>query len=129
MIGVLLAAAAFAVSPLNSRAEETAVHLTVRPMAAPKPALLYQLLPEVRELNAGYAAHFYLKCFMEQQQFFYSEEAVAERARYHKARPTQRQTKNEVIRLNDHVGVHSGMQAFRLLWEQGQSAVVQGVGQ
>jgi hypothetical protein len=82
MICVLLAAAAFAVSPLNSRAEETAVHLTVRPMAAPKPAILYQLLPELRELNPGNAAHCYLKCFMEQRQFFYSEEAVADRARY-----------------------------------------------
>ena len=28
---------------------------------------------------------------------------------YHKARPTLRQTKNEVIRLDDHVGLHSGM--------------------
>jgi hypothetical protein len=82
MIRVLLAAAAFAAAPLNSRAEERAVHLAVRPMAAPTPALLYQLLPEVRELNPGNAAQCYLKCFMEQQQFFYSEEAVADRARY-----------------------------------------------
>jgi uncharacterized protein (DUF1501 family) len=47
---------------------------------------------------------------------------------YHKARPTLRQTKNEVIRLDDHVGLHSGMQGFQPLWEQGQLAVVQGVG-
>jgi len=47
---------------------------------------------------------------------------------YHKARPTLRQTKNEVIRLDDHVGLHSGMQGFKPLWEQGQLAVVQGVG-
>src|SRR5216684_679225 len=38
---------------------------------------------------------------------------------YHKARPTLRQTKNEVIRLDDHVGLHSGMQGFKPLWEQG----------
>ncbi|MFL5245014.1 MAG: DUF1501 domain-containing protein [Gemmataceae bacterium] len=47
---------------------------------------------------------------------------------YHKARPTLRQTKDVVIRLDDHVGLHSGMQAFKPLWEQGQLAVVQGVG-
>jgi uncharacterized protein (DUF1501 family) len=47
---------------------------------------------------------------------------------YHKARPTLRQTKNAVIRLDDHVGLHSGMQGLRPLWEQGQLAVVQGVG-
>jgi uncharacterized protein (DUF1501 family) len=47
---------------------------------------------------------------------------------YHKARPTLRQTKDVVIRLNDHVGLNSGMQAFKPLWEQGQLAVVQGVG-
>ena len=47
---------------------------------------------------------------------------------YHKARPTLRQTKNEVIRLDDLVGLHSGMQGFKPLWEQGHLAVVQGVG-
>src|SRR5215831_1502750 len=47
---------------------------------------------------------------------------------YHKARPTLRQTRNEVIRLDDHVGLHSGMSGLKPLWEQGQLAVVQGVG-
>ena len=47
---------------------------------------------------------------------------------YHKARPTLRQTKDVVVRLDDHVGLHSGMQGFRPMWEQGQLAVVQGVG-
>ena len=47
---------------------------------------------------------------------------------YHKARPTLRQTKDVVIRLDDHVGLNSGMQGFRPMWEQGQLAVVQGVG-
>jgi uncharacterized protein (DUF1501 family) len=47
---------------------------------------------------------------------------------YHKARPTLRQTKDVVIRVDDHVGLHSGMQGFRPLWEKGQLAVVQGVG-
>src|SRR4051812_47748913 len=47
---------------------------------------------------------------------------------YHKARPTLRQQKEQVVRLDDHVGLHSGMQALRPLWEAGQLAVVQGVG-
>ena len=47
---------------------------------------------------------------------------------YHKARPTLRQTKDVVIRLDDHVGLNSGMQGFRSMWDQGQLAVVQGVG-
>ncbi len=47
---------------------------------------------------------------------------------YHNARPTLRQTKDVVIRLNDEVGLHSGMQGLQPLWEQGQLAVVQGVG-
>jgi uncharacterized protein (DUF1501 family) len=47
---------------------------------------------------------------------------------YHKARPTLRQTKQQVIRLDDHVGLHAGMTGFKPLWESGQLAVVQGVG-
>jgi uncharacterized protein (DUF1501 family) len=47
---------------------------------------------------------------------------------YHKARPTLRQTKDVVIRLDDHVGLHSGMVGFRSMWEKGKLAVVQGVG-
>jgi uncharacterized protein (DUF1501 family) len=47
---------------------------------------------------------------------------------YHKARPTLRQTKDVVIRLNDHVGLHSGMQGLKPMWEQGHLAVLQGVG-
>src|SRR5262245_13388643 len=47
---------------------------------------------------------------------------------YHKARPTLRQTKDTVIRLDDHVGLHPGMQGLRPMWDQGRLAVVQGVG-
>jgi uncharacterized protein (DUF1501 family) len=47
---------------------------------------------------------------------------------YHKARPTLRQTKDEVIRLDDHVGLNSSMRGFRPMWDAGQLAVVQGVG-
>jgi hypothetical protein len=51
-------------------------------MKAPKPALKHQLLPEVRELNPGNPAQNYLKCFAEQRNFFYSKEAITDRARY-----------------------------------------------
>lgn len=47
---------------------------------------------------------------------------------YHKARPTLRQTKEEVIRLDDHVGLNSSMRGFRSMWDAGHLAVVQGVG-
>src|SRR5580700_11645825 len=36
---------------------------------------------------------------------------------YHKARPTLRQTKDVVIRLDDHVGLHRGMEGFRRMWD------------
>jgi hypothetical protein len=54
-------------------------------MAAPKPALKYQLLPEVRELNPGNPAQWYVRCFQEQRNFFFGKEAVAERAHYRSA--------------------------------------------
>jgi uncharacterized protein (DUF1501 family) len=47
---------------------------------------------------------------------------------YHKARPTLRQTKDVVIRLDEHIGLHSAMTGLRPLWQQGHLAVVQGVG-
>jgi hypothetical protein len=55
--------------------------MTVEPAAAPKPALKYQLLPEVRELKPGNSTQWYLRCFMEQRTFFFNKEIVAERAR------------------------------------------------
>lgn len=82
MTRVLVAAVALAALTLDSRAEDNAVQFPVRPMPAPKPALKYQLLPELAELNPGNAAQNYLKCFMEQRNFFYGKEAVADRARY-----------------------------------------------
>jgi len=47
---------------------------------------------------------------------------------YHKARPTLRQTREAVIRLDDHVGLHPALSALRPMWEAGHLAVVQGVG-
>ncbi len=63
---------------------ETVVRLTVRPMAAPKPALKYQLLPELGEMNPGNPIQGYLKCFME-QHFFFNKNAVEEREKWQTA--------------------------------------------
>jgi hypothetical protein len=55
--------------------------LTVEPAAAPVPALKYQLLPELAELNPGNAVPEYLKCFCEQNNFFFNKEQADERLR------------------------------------------------
>jgi uncharacterized protein (DUF1501 family) len=47
---------------------------------------------------------------------------------YHKARPTLRRTKDQLIRLDEHVGLHSALQGMRGMWDEGRLAVVQGVG-
>jgi uncharacterized protein (DUF1501 family) len=48
---------------------------------------------------------------------------------YHKYRPTLGYKKDQVVRLNDHLGLNPGMRgSFRQMWDQGQLAVVQGVG-
>src|SRR5256885_10130735 len=82
MTRVLLAAVALAALPSGSRAGDTAVRLSVQPMAAPKPALKFLLLPEVRELNSGNPVQWYIRCFQEQRNFFFGKAATTERARY-----------------------------------------------
>ena len=47
---------------------------------------------------------------------------------YHKARRTLRHKKDQVIRLDDHVGLHPGLAGLQQLLDGGQLAVVQGVG-
>src|SRR6516225_11976345 len=79
---VLLSALALAGFSVVAQAGETVVRLSVQPRTAPKPALRYQLLPEVRELNPGNPAQWYVRCFQEQRNFFFGKEAAAERARY-----------------------------------------------
>jgi hypothetical protein len=79
---VFLAAAVLGALPLICRAEERVVRLKIRPMPAPKPALQYLLLPEVRELTPGNPAQWYMRCFAEQRLFFFGKQGVAERGRY-----------------------------------------------
>jgi hypothetical protein len=72
-----LALPALAEQPVSS--SETLIQLTVHPAAAPKPALRYLLLPELREMNPGNPIQNYLKCFAEQQTFFFNKETVDRR--------------------------------------------------
>jgi hypothetical protein len=68
----LLWFAALAVCALPSRADqtitssETVIRLTVKPMAAPRPALRYLLLPELKEMSPGNPIPNYLKCMLDQ---------------------------------------------------------------
>jgi hypothetical protein len=82
MTHLLLVAVALAAEPSGTSSAEGAVRLFVRPTAAPKPALKYQLLPDLSELNPGNPAQDYLKCFMEQRRLFYGKEGVARRNRF-----------------------------------------------
>ena len=82
MTRLCFAVVALAVLPLPARAGDRVVRLVVRPMPAPQPALKYVLLPEVKELKPGNPAQYYLRCFAEQRNFFFSKQAVAQRERY-----------------------------------------------
>jgi hypothetical protein len=63
-------------------ATETVVRLTVRPMAAPKPVLKYVFLPEMKDMEPGNPVQGYLKCFSEQQNFWYNRTAVENRQKW-----------------------------------------------
>jgi hypothetical protein len=58
---------------------ETLIPLTVQSAPAPKPALRYLLLPELRELNPGNPIQSYLKCLTEQHKFFFDKQAFGRR--------------------------------------------------
>ena len=47
---------------------------------------------------------------------------------YHKARPTLRFTKDKIIKVDDHIGLHPGLNGFKPLLESNQLAIVQGIG-
>jgi hypothetical protein len=75
----LLIAGLAAAAPTSSKDQPRL--LDVEPAAAPVPALKYQLLPEVAEMNPGNAVPAYLKCFAEQHHFFFTKEPSEERER------------------------------------------------
>jgi hypothetical protein len=75
----LLASSGAQKSPAST---ETVVHLVIEPMPAPRPALKYQLLPELKEMNPGNPIYGYLKCFGEQQNFFFNKTSVEAREKW-----------------------------------------------
>jgi hypothetical protein len=76
------AVAAFAhpcLAEQTSATSETLIRLNLRPAPAPKPALRYQLLPELKEMNPGNPIQDYMKCMMEQKKFYFDEGASQNR--------------------------------------------------
>ena len=61
------------------------VRLTIHPMAAPTPALKYQLLPEVKEMNPGNAVQGFMKSFMAHEAFFFSKQSLTEQEKWRTA--------------------------------------------
>jgi hypothetical protein len=53
-----------------STTSEMLIRLNVRPAPAPKPALRYRLLPELKEMNPGNPIQSYINCMMAQKKFF-----------------------------------------------------------
>jgi hypothetical protein len=81
MTSALFLAISLIVSGATPSVEPT-TKLIVRPMAAPRPALRYLLLPEVREQNPGNSVQWYIRCFAEQRNFFFTKESNDLRKRY-----------------------------------------------
>ena len=81
----LFCCAALVVFVLPCRADETIsgseilIRLSVSPAPTPQPALKFQLLPELVERNPGNPVQNYMKCFMEQQKFFFDKVAFERR--------------------------------------------------
>jgi hypothetical protein len=61
---------------------EKVVRFEVVPKTAPKPALKYQLLPELKEMNPGNPILGYLKCFGEQRSFFHGKDELDKRDKW-----------------------------------------------
>jgi hypothetical protein len=75
----LWCAVLLAVPSIDPARPETVIRLTVDPMPAPKPALRYGLLPELREMTPGNPIPNYLKCLLD-QDFTASEEKLSRNA-------------------------------------------------
>jgi hypothetical protein len=58
------------------------VPLALSPAPVPVPALKYQLLPELRDLEPGNQIPAFYKCFMEQHAFYRSKDALAQREKW-----------------------------------------------
>jgi hypothetical protein len=82
------------------------VHLILHPMAASVPALKYQLLPELKEMNPGNAVQGFMKCFMEQQSFFFAKESQTDRDKWNSAPLTELRSQN-LLHYGDKALIHA----------------------
>ena len=94
MLSVLFLATALVAEPVEGSAQapdpkskpeptETVIRLKVQAAAAPKPALKYQLLPELREMSPGNPIlGYYLQCFPGNNEFLHSAKATEERDKW-----------------------------------------------
>lgn len=80
-----VAAPAAAQPPVKPEDGKHVVRLTVDATPAPRPALKYALLPELRELNPGNQVQAFYKCFFEQNNFYYASESIANREKWQTA--------------------------------------------
>ncbi len=76
---VIVAFALPCVAEQTTSNSEMLIRLNLRPAPAPKPALRYQLLPELNEMNPGNPIQIYMKCMMEQKKFFFDADAFLNR--------------------------------------------------
>jgi hypothetical protein len=60
----------------------TVIKLTVQATPAPKPALKYMLLPELKVMQQGNPVPAFLKCFMEQNNFYFNKESIEKREKW-----------------------------------------------
>jgi hypothetical protein len=84
VVATLLYSAVLAALPLPARPQqatattEMLIRLSLQPMPAPKPALRYLLLPELKEMTPGNPIPNYLKCILDQD--FTSDQETISRA-------------------------------------------------
>lgn len=62
--------------------KEEVFKLTLSPEPLPRPALKYQLLPELTEMKPGNPIHGYLRCFSEQNNFFFNKKVNEQREKW-----------------------------------------------
>ena len=79
LISLAATSVGFAQAPA---AKETLVKFTIEPMPAPVPALKYQLLPELKEMNPGNPIQGYLKATGEARQFLSGKKSLEDREKW-----------------------------------------------
>ena len=71
--------------PIEAKDGKYLVPLAVQPVAPPKPALKYRLLPELRERQPGNQIQAFYKCFMEQHYLFHNKESTDKQKKWMEA--------------------------------------------